>query len=127
MNRQQRRKKQKALPKYMRKTVEQRKAALYKNGITIKDLEKAEQEGYDRGYRCGVDATMNICYAATLRTTRELLRFGPLRNERFLRLMDHHVIHTIDSQEAVEAAYREAGLYITFDAVFDDERIQKVR
>jgi len=125
MNRAQRRKQQKALPKYKRGTAEQRKAALYKNGITIKDLEIAEQEGYDRGYQLGCEATMHTCYAAALRTTRGLLRFGRKRNLRFLRQMDHHVVHTIDSQDAIDAAYREAGLYITFDAVFDDERVQE--
>ena len=68
---------------------------------------------------------MHTCYAAALRTTRGLLRFGRKRNLRFLRQMDHHVVHTIDSQDAIDAAYREAGLYITFDAVFDDERVQE--
>lgn len=125
MNRAQRRKQQKTLPKYMRGTAEQRKAALYKNGITIADLEKAEQEGFERGWKQGCEYAMHTCYAATLRTTRGLLRFGRKRNTRFMRQLDYHVCHTIDSQDAIDAAYREAGLYITFDAVFDDERVQE--
>lgn len=126
MNRQQRRKQQKSLPKYMRGTAEQRKAALFKNGITIADLEKAEKDGYERGWQQGCEYATHTCYAATLRTTRGLLKFGKKRNERFMRQMDHRVVHTIDSQEAIDAAYQEAGLLIDFKAVFDDERIQGV-
>ena len=125
MNRAQRRKQQKNLPKYMRGTAEQRKAALYKNGITIADLEKAEKEGFERGWKQGAEYAIHTCYAATLRTTRGLLRFGRKRNTRFMKQMDHHVVHTIDSQEAIDAAYREAGILIDFNAVFDDERVQE--
>lgn len=126
MNRQQRRKQQKSLPKYMRGSSEQRKAALFKNGITLADLEQAGKDGYEQGWKQGCEYAIHVCYAATLRTTRGLLRFGRKRNVRFMRQMDQHVTHTIDSQEAIDAAYREAGLLIDFKAVFDDERIQEV-
>lgn len=125
MNRAQRRKQQKNLPKYMRGTAEQRKAALYKNGITIEDLERVEKESFEAGWKQGVEYAIHTCYAATLRTTRGLLRFGRKRNTRFMKQMDYHVVHTIDSQEAIEAAYREAGILIDFNAVFDDERVQE--
>ena len=127
MNRAQRRAKAKATPAYKRgMTAEDKIKAFYKNGITLEDMERTHREGYNEGWKAGCEYAMRVCYAAAVRALRQLEGYHTKRNRRFLQVMDSFVTDTLTSDEAIEAALREAGVQIDFREAMPDERIQEV-
>lgn len=127
MNRAQRRAKAKATPAYKRgMTAEDKIKAFYKNGITIEDMERSHREGYNEGWKAACDYSMRVCYAAAVRALRELEGYHTKRNRRFLKVMDSFVTDTLTSDEAIEAALRDAGVAIDFREAMPDDRIQEV-
>ncbi len=125
MNRKQRRAAAKAVPGYMRgKTVEERKRQLYRNGITDKDLQHSAQSGYNQGVSAAAEYTMRVCYAAAVRAYGRVTLNDPDENTAFLRLLDDLVVNSIDSDEAIQAAFDEAGVAINFREGLPEERIR---
>lgn len=120
MNRAQRRTSKKATPSYKRgMTQEEKIRAFYKNGITLEDLDRSYREGWkDACAYC-----MRVCYAASVMALHELEGYHTKRNTRFLRLMDDKVTNALSSDEAIDEAYRVAGVRICFGEVMTDERI----
>lgn len=124
MNRAHRRAQAKATPAYRRgMTQEDKIKAFYKNGITVDDLSKAADDGYKAGWKDACDFCMKVCYAASVRALHDLEGYGTKRNTRFLRQMDSHVINTMTSEEAIDAALEEAGVHINFREPFPEDRI----
>ena len=120
MNRAQRRAAQRQVPGYKRHmTDEERLRAVYKNGITADDLE----DSYREGWRDACRYSMRVCYAAAVLALRELEGYHTKRNTRFLRLMDDKVTNALSSDEAIDEAYRVAGVRICFGDVMTDDRI----
>lgn len=127
MNRAHRRAKAKAMPAYKRgMTSEDKIKAFYKNGITLDDLNKAADDGYKQGWKAACDYCMRVCYASSVRALHELEGYGAKRNTRFLRMMDNFVINTMTSDEAIDAALREAGVKIDFREPFSEDRVMQV-
>lgn len=127
MNRAARRAQAKAMPAYKRgMTAEDKIKAFYKNGITIADLDKAGKEGYRDGWKDACAYSMKVCYAAAVRAAHQLEGYGTIRNRRFLMTMDGFVTNSLTSDEAIEAAFNEAGVTINFREVFPEDRIQEV-
>lgn len=127
MNRKQRRAAAKAVPGYLRgKTVEDRKRQLYRNGITDKDLQRSAQTGYNKGASAAAEYTMHVCYAAAVRAYGQVTNNDPDANTAFLRLMDDMVVNAIDSDEAIQAAFDEAGVSINFREGLPEERVQEI-
>lgn len=127
MNRADRRARAKATPAYKRgMTRDDKIKAFYKNGITLEDLQRNGQEGYDKGWSEACRYTMKVCYAAAVRAMHQLEGWGKTRNARFLRLMDDIVTNSLTSDEAINAALEEAGVIISFDEVFPEDRIEEV-
>ena len=118
MNRQQRRSQQKAAPSYMRGTNEQRKAALYKNGITIEDLAENHRIGYSEGYKAASDTCMRTCYAAAAVAMRRIHGLDAQGCAEVVREIDTFVAHYLTSDEAIKAAFEETGLEIDFTEPF---------
>ena len=111
---------QRQAPGYKRHmTDEERLRAVYKNGITADDLDDA----YREGWRDACRYSMRVCYAAAVLALRELEGYHTKRNTRFLRLMDDKVTNALSSDEAIDEAYRVAGVRICFGEVMTDERI----
>lgn len=126
MNRKQRRAAAKAVPGYLRgKTVEERKRQLYRNGITEKDLQKSAQSGYQQGVSAASDFTMRVCYAAAVRAYGKATGNDPDANTAFLQQVDDLVINAIDSDEAIQDAFDEAGVSINFREGLPEERVQQ--
>lgn len=126
MNRAQRRAKQKTIPSYKRgMSAEDKIKAFYRNGITVEDLQHSHDEGYEKGWKAACDYCMRVCYASATRALHELEGYSTVRNKRFLYRMDEHVCNTMTSDEAIDAALREAGVAIDFREAFTEDRIQE--
>lgn len=126
MNRAQRRAAAKQVPAYRRNmTTEQKLKAFYKNGITLEDLQRSRDEGWKDGWSAACAFSMKVCYASAVRALHQLEGYGTKRNTRFLRLMDEIVTGSMTSDEAIEAAFEEAGVAINFREVFPDDRVQE--
>lgn len=89
----------------------QREAAFAKNGITRKEYNRAVLR---TSYEARVDAVRAV-YAAALMTLAEKFGFGKVRLERFMHELDHKVINTINSDEAVEETFQKYGVRIEAD------------
>lgn len=127
MNREQRRKAKKRAPRktpaYRRMTIEERKDALVKNGITPDDLQKAYDKGWKEGFNCATSPVLKTIYAAACLTLHSLEGYGRARCKRFLQALDACVIDTLTSTEAIEKVWDEIGLELDFKESFD--RIQE--
>lgn len=119
MNRQQRRAYQKSLPAYKKMGHEALMNAIAKNGLTVEDLKKCRQEGY----QLGVESAVMQCYAAFCLALNEKFGFGRERVLRALQAADEKVIFAIDSAEMCEEVYKHFGIKMDFRAGID--RVQE--
>lgn len=131
MNRSQRRAQSKQLPRAARAlTPEQRQNALIRNGITPNDLEAeyhgGHKEGFKQGYQAGSMFYMRMCYAAAIRAYAQQPDYTVDKGVAFLRKLDELVLHEYDSDEAAQAAFREAGVEINFKEPLTQDRISEV-
>lgn len=128
MNRAQRRAQNKQLPRAARPlTPEQRQNALIRNGITPKDLETEYHDGHKagfyQGYEVGSGFYMRICYAAAIRAFSKQPDYTVAKGVAFLRKLDELVLHEFDTEAAANAAFREAGVDISFKEPLSQDRI----
>lgn len=96
---------------------------IQRNGITIDDLDRAGKQGYYDGAKIAAESTMRNIYAAVALTLHEMYGFGKTRCERVLNAIDQKVIYALDSKEAIQQAWDEIGLAITFDGDPLEDRI----
>ena len=115
-NRADRRKAQKAQPRYMRTmTPEQRKAALVKNGITPKDVDDAYKRGYEEGNKNATEfASYAMCAAMGL-ALNDLYGFGKKRVVRALNLAGEYMLNTFTTREIMEQVYERIGFEFADD------------
>lgn len=117
-NRASRRKDKKALPRYKRTmTVQQRTAALVRNGITLMDIDEA----YQKGVRDGTLQTQerdsfNFCAAIAL-ALNDLYGFGKKRSTRAINLAAQYMLESFTTLEIIEEAYKRIGLEFANDPV----------
>lgn len=97
-----------------------------KNGITLEDVKRAEDEAYSRGVREGIDSTMRTCYAAICLALHEMHGFGTKRCKDVLNRVDETITMTLTSQDAIQQVYDEMGLEIRFKEDIPGERVQEV-
>ena len=96
-------------------TIEERKAALVKNGISVSDLEKAGKDAYKRGYDDGVTTTYKSIYAALCLALNETMGFGKKRLRDVLQKTDQIVLEQLTSMETIEEVWNKIGLQLVFD------------
>lgn len=96
-----------------------------KNGITLEDVKKAEDEAYQRGLNAGIESTMRTCYAAICLALNELHGFGRERCSRVLNSVDEKIVMALTSEEAIREVYDRMGLEIQFKEM-PGERVQEV-
>ena len=92
-------------------------------GYALHDINRAHEDGYSEGWHAACGYCMRVCYAAAVRAAHQLEGYGTVRNKRFLRLMDEIITCTLTSDEAIEAALKEAGVEINFREVIPEERV----
>jgi hypothetical protein len=114
-NRTQRRAQKKAQPRYERMTQEQKKAALFKNGLTKKDMDKE----YEQGYRAGEIEAIKTIYAALCLGANEVAGFGHKRLKELLRATDRHVLESVTSEEIMDEVFAKFGLALNFGDPFE--------
>ena len=87
--------------------------------------EEVHRRGYEEGWKASMEFFMRVCYASSVRALHEIEGYGRIRNKRFLRRMDYHIINTMTSQEAIDAALLEGGVEISFKESFPEDRVQE--
>lgn len=96
----------------MRKTLEQRKQALYKNGITKEHLDKE----YAAGYKTGEIQAVQAAYAALMLAANEEFGFGASRVLKLIKATDQKLLGAVDSAELIEEVYKRFGITLDFDS-----------
>lgn len=120
MNRQQRRAvKPKKKPIWHGLTKEEKQEKLFRNGITIKDLEANYAKGFDAGFAAASEPIVRTLYAAVCLTLNELHGFGRERCMKVLQVLDNHLLTTLASDEAIDEVYKRMKLEINFAEPFD--------
>lgn len=118
MNRQQRRQQER-----LAKTIAD-KIAIFRKTNPL--AEETYHAGYEAGWHAACDFCMKTCYAAAALTLRDLEKYGPKRNTRFLQRMDEYVTTALTSEEIIDEALEKAGVKICFREVFTEDRVQEV-
>lgn len=121
MNRKQRRSqpKQKNKPSWRGLTKEEKQEKLFRNGITIKDLEDNFKRGFDKGFAAASEPIIRTLYASVCLTLNELHGFGRDRCMRVLQTLNNHLLTTLASDEAIQEVYDKMKLEINFKEPFD--------
>ena len=111
-NRADRRKAHKQRSGFMRKTIEERKAAIYKNGITKEHLDIE----YAAGYKRGEIHTMQMVYAALMLAANDEFGFGANRALKLIKATDKKVLETLTSEELIHEVFERFKIKLDFDA-----------
>jgi len=119
MNRQQRRAYKKSLPAYKKMSHDALMNAIAKNGLTVEDLKRCKQEGWQQG----VESAVIQCYAAFCLALNEQFGFGKERLLRALTAVDEKVVFAIDSAEMCEEVFKRFGIRMDFSQGMD--RVQE--
>lgn len=119
MNRAQRRAYQRNQPAYKKMSHDQLMNAIAKNGLTVEDLKRCKQEGYQQG----VESAVMQCYAGFCLALHDQYGFGKKRVLRALQAADQHIIFSIDSAELVDEVFRQFGFKMDFKQGMD--RVQE--
>lgn len=94
-----------------------------RNGITIEDMHKAEEDAYAKGLNDGKDATVRTCFAAICLAMHELHGFGKRRCSRVLNTVYDKLMFALTSQEAIQEVYDTIGLQITFNGDVTEDAV----
>ncbi len=117
-NRADKRKAMKAQPRWKRTmTVEQRQAALVKNGITPKDVDEAYQRGFEEGNKSATEFSSYAMCAAMGLALNDLYGFGKKRVVRALNLAAEYMLNTFTTREIMEQVYERIGFEFADDPV----------
>lgn len=117
-NRAERRKAMKAQPRWKRTmTVEQRQAALVKNGIRPEDVDEAYRRGYEEGNRRATEFSSYAMCAAMGLALNDLYGFGKQRVCRALNLAAEYMLNTFTTREIMEQVYERIGMEFVDDPI----------
>ena len=94
-----------------------------KNGITIEDMHKAEEDAYSKGVKDGKDGAVKTCFAAICLTIHELHGFGKERCSRVLNDVYDKLQFALTSQDAIQEVYDSIGLEIRFNADVTEDAV----
>lgn len=94
-----------------------------RNGITIEDVNRAAQEGYQQGIALATESTMKSCYAAMCLALHELHGFGTKRCIQMLNAVDEKVVYALTSEELINQAFDELKIEINFKEDMPGERV----
>ena len=85
-----------------------------KNGITLEDVHKAEDEAFDNGVKAGKNATIRTCFAAICMVLHDKCGFDGDACSDVLNAVYDQMVFSLTSQEAIQEVYDTMGLEITF-------------
>lgn len=96
-----------------------------KNGITIEDLKRVEDEGRKDGYIRGKEETLIICYAAFILALHELRGYDREECMELLNCADEKVTYALTSADIIADVYNEMGLTFNFTDAMPGDRLQE--
>jgi len=96
-----------------------------RNGITIEDVNRAANEGYQQGIALAQDATMKMCYAAMCLALKELHGFGTKRCMQMLNAVDEKIVYALTSEELINQVFTDLKIEINFKETMPGERISE--
>ena len=93
--------------------------SLQRNGITQKDLDRAYNDGYEKGYLQASKGFFRKMYAAC---AKELFEAGNPKNDivTFLRNVDHRFAIMFDAEDEIEEVYQLIGVHLNVDTTAID-------
>ena len=94
-----------------------------KNGITIEDMHKVEEEAFVKGVTAGKEETVRTCFAAFCMTMHELHGLDSEQCMAALNDTYDRLCFTINSQDAIQEVYDVMGLEIKFNGDITDELV----
>lgn len=104
--------------------IERQKAALFRNGITFKDVENEKRAAFAEGKKLTEEFVFHTVYAAILITMVENHGWEPDVAADLLREIDKQVVLCVEDQELVNEAFEKTGLRLQWEDPI--ERIQEV-
>lgn len=114
MNREQRRAKARRDAKYLREIAatsqQQKEAMLFRNGITLDDLEREHKNGWMEAKEEVEQFCFHTIYAAVLITMCEQHGWDADKAADLLREIDKQVVICVEDQELVNEAYAKTGI-----------------
>lgn len=111
-------------PPWQGKTLEQKQAALWKNGITARDVEKEFKNGFQQGYEQGSHGVIETCYAAFCLALQDELKFDGAQCKKMLLKVDDYICNSLTSLEIRDEVFERLGLTLNFKEAFPEDRIQ---
>ncbi len=103
--------------------IERQKAALFRNGITFKDVENEKRAAFADGKKLAEEFVFHTVYASILITMVENHGWEPDAAADLLREIDKQVVLCVEDQELVNEAFEKTGLRLQWDDPI--ERIQE--
>lgn len=94
---------------------EKLRAAFFRNGITVDDLQKMYDKGSQEGRRFAEDFAFRTIYAAFLITMIDHHGMGQDEAVALLREIDQQVITCVEHEEITEEAYEKTGIELNWN------------
>lgn len=91
----------------------------------VRHYENGKESGWYEGWHAGCGYAMKVGFAAAVLAMSEKEGYRNKRNTDMLRRMDHHVLHTLSSDEIIEEAFEKGGVLIDFHEIFTNDRIRE--
>lgn len=96
-----------------------------RNGITLEDLKRVEDQGRMDGLAMGVEENMRTCYGAFCLALHEVCGFDTDKCREILAAADERIKLSLNSQELLDEVRDVLGLEFHFRGALEDERIQE--
>lgn len=81
-------------------------------------INAAIQQNYELGIQKGRGQAIKMCFAGVCLALHDVCGFGGTRVKRVLQQMEHHILETLSSEEAMDKVFEEIGLRISFSNPF---------
>lgn len=97
----------------------QRTNALYKNGITLADVEKASKDSYVTGFHEGGRLAYRCALCALALASKTVYGFGKKRAARLMHEFDREILLCINDETMREDVWSKLGIEINWDDPLD--------
>lgn len=95
-------------------SLETQKAALYRNGITVQDLEQEYANGAKDGRQHAEEFAFHAIYAAFLIVMIDHHKMDRDKAVELLREIDHQVVVCIEDEELIKDAYEKTDVELNW-------------
>ena len=96
----------------------QQASRLMEGKITPAEFKRICDDEFNRGYRMAAKESVAQVYAAAAIAVNRMFKTTPEESADFLVLLDEVVNNCIDSRQAIDQAFEEAGVELDFEDPF---------